>query len=148
MIGAFDLADCLSGDKNFLIIAFRSFGLSAALAGVTARPCRCSTVAMKSAAPLSAIGSRSVGSSRSAKRASRNSGVGAGGALSPAATIRSAASRRRGSALGRLASVTDPRGLVTRYVNNRLDLPEKITSPDTGVTRDRGRGRHLHLYRE
>jgi YD repeat-containing protein len=37
-------------------------------------------------------------------------------------------------ALNRLASVTDPRSVVTRYVNNWLDLPEKITSPDTGVT--------------
>jgi RHS repeat-associated protein len=36
--------------------------------------------------------------------------------------------------LGRLASVTDPRNLVTSYTNNWLDHPDKITSPDTGVT--------------
>jgi YD repeat-containing protein len=46
----------------------------------------------------------------------------------------SARTRYAYDALGRLASVTDPRSLVTRYANNWLDLPEKITSPDTGVT--------------
>lgn len=36
--------------------------------------------------------------------------------------------------LGRLSSVTDPRNLVTRYTYNWLDLPERITSPDTRAT--------------
>ncbi|ATQ66729.1 sugar-binding protein [Methylosinus trichosporium OB3b] len=35
---------------------------------------------------------------------------------------------------GRLASVTDPRGLTTRYTNNLLDLPDAIASPDTRLT--------------
>jgi YD repeat-containing protein len=46
----------------------------------------------------------------------------------------SARTRYGYDAFGRLASVTDPRNLVTSYTNNWLDHPEKIASPDTGVT--------------